>query len=108
MSNAFKIVDYKPFESGIFKFTLLHVASMESIAPLTSEQGLDFKALMCKAGAFYSNQELIAKLQKDNELLREALNNLLNDCINFDGGDLSDCHLTHAARILKETNKDLV
>lgn len=42
------------------------------------------------------------------KVLRDALNNLLNDCINFDNGNLSDCHLVHAARILKETNKESI
>ena len=33
--------------------------------------------------------------------LEIALNDLLNDCINFDGGKLSDCILEQASRTLK-------
>ena len=35
------------------------------------------------------------------ELLENALNDLLNDCINFDGGKLTDCILEQASKILK-------
>ncbi len=35
--------------------------------------------------------------------LRDALNDLLNDCINFDGGKLTDCIMEQASKVLKET-----
>lgn len=35
------------------------------------------------------------------EFLEEALNNLLNDCINFDGGKLTDVFMEDASRVLK-------
>lgn len=33
--------------------------------------------------------------------LEVALNNLLNDCINFDGGKLTDVIMAEASRVLK-------
>ena len=35
------------------------------------------------------------------ERYHNALNDLLNDCINFDGGKLSDCYLKQAADVLE-------
>ena len=35
------------------------------------------------------------------EVVRNALNDLLNDCINFDGGKLTDCIMESASRALK-------
>jgi len=35
------------------------------------------------------------------ESLELTLNDLLNDCINFDGGKLSDCYLKQASDALK-------
>ena len=45
-----------------------------------------------------------------NLVVKDALNKLLNDCINFDGGKLSDCILAHASRVLKqvEINEPLI
>ena len=37
------------------------------------------------------------------EMLKHALNDLLNDCINFDGGKLSDCKIQQALVALKDT-----
>ena len=37
------------------------------------------------------------------EMLNYALNELLNDCINFDGGNLSDCKMQLAMETLKDT-----
>lgn len=37
------------------------------------------------------------------EELEKSLNNLLNDCINFEGGRLTDCIMEDASRILKNT-----
>lgn len=34
--------------------------------------------------------------------LENALNDLLNDCINFDGGKLTDCIMEHASKTLKK------
>jgi hypothetical protein len=36
------------------------------------------------------------------ETLKYALNELLNDCINFDGGKLSDCKMQQAMAALKD------
>jgi len=36
------------------------------------------------------------------EELEAALNDLLNDCINFDGGKLTDVFMENASRILKD------
>ena len=37
------------------------------------------------------------------EELERSLNNLLNDCINFDGGKLTDCIMEEASKVLKNT-----
>jgi hypothetical protein len=37
------------------------------------------------------------------EMLRHALNDLLNDCINFGDGKLSDCKMQQAMDTLKDT-----
>lgn len=37
------------------------------------------------------------------EELEKTLNDLLNDCINFDGGKLTDCFMEDASRVLKNT-----
>jgi hypothetical protein len=36
------------------------------------------------------------------EMLKNALNDLLNDCINFDGGKLTDCKMQQARDTLKD------
>lgn len=36
------------------------------------------------------------------ELLEEALTDLLNDCINFDGSKLTDVFMEKASKVLKE------
>ena len=36
------------------------------------------------------------------ELLEVTLMNLLNDCINFNGSELSDCYIKDASDVLKE------
>ena len=36
------------------------------------------------------------------ELLELTLMNLLNDCINFNGSELSDCYIKDASDVLKE------
>ena len=38
------------------------------------------------------------------ELLESTLNDLLTDCINFNGSELSDCYLKQASKVLKEIN----
>ena len=43
----------------------------------------------------------ITALEAENKALREALNDLLNDCINFDGGKLTDCIMTQATKALE-------
>lgn len=48
--------------------------------------------------AEYTN-ELAARCDQ----LREALNDLLNDCINFDGGKLTDCIMAEASKALSRT-----
>ena len=42
----------------------------------------------------------------EKEMLRNALNDLLNDCINFDGGKLTDIYMKQASDILKLTDHD--
>jgi hypothetical protein len=43
------------------------------------------------------------ELKANNEALRESFNNLLNDCINFDGGKLTDSILKQSSDLLKQT-----
>lgn len=38
--------------------------------------------------------------------LVETLNDLLNDCINFDGGKLSDCYMKQASDLLQAIKGD--
>jgi hypothetical protein len=45
----------------------------------------------------------IISLEDDSKRLREALYQLLNDCINFDGGKLSDCKMRQAQQALIDT-----
>ena len=44
----------------------------------------------------------LTELEAENARLRRALSDLLNDCINFDGGKLSDCKMKQAAEVLGE------
>jgi hypothetical protein len=39
------------------------------------------------------------------ELLENTLKNLLNDCINFNGSELSDCYMKAASKVLQEDNE---
>lgn len=50
-----------------------------------------------KSLTIYRQQQRIKELEK-------ALNDLLNDCINFDGAKLSDCYLKQASDALKPAN----
>lgn len=50
---------------------------------------------------FVLSADRIAALEADKELLEVTLNSLLNDCINFDGGKLTDCIIAEAALVLK-------
>jgi len=43
---------------------------------------------------------LVAKAINNHDALVKALNDLLNDCINFDGSKLSDCYLKQASDLL--------
>jgi hypothetical protein len=48
---------------------------------------------------------LIDGLIVDKDLLIDTLNDLLNDCINFDGGKLTDIELEKASNVLKHFNE---
>lgn len=45
----------------------------------------------------------VEELKAQVERLREALNDLLNDCINFDEGPLTQSIQAHCVGVLKET-----
>ena len=49
---------------------------------------------------------LIEALMVDKQVLIERLNELLNDCINFDGGKLTDFVLQNASDTLKHYRAD--
>lgn len=51
--------------------------------------------------AYSCDAEHIATCVNSHDQLVEALNDLLNDCINFDGGKLSDCYMEQASKLLK-------
>lgn len=53
-------------------------------------------------GAKTEASSRLVGLEAENARLRHALNDLLNDCINFDGGKLSDCKMKQAAEVLGE------
>ena len=44
----------------------------------------------------------LVQLALENVALKKQLNDQLNDCINFDGGKLTDCIMEESSRILKE------
>lgn len=50
------------------------------------------------SGVYRPSEEAATRI----EILKEALNDLLNDCINFDGGNLSECFMIKASDALKE------
>jgi hypothetical protein len=43
------------------------------------------------------------ELQSQVEVLRQALRDQLNDCINFDGGKLTDCIMENSTTVLQAT-----
>ena len=45
----------------------------------------------------------VAALEADNKLLRNALFDQLNDCINFDGGKLTTCIMQASTAALAAT-----
>ena len=63
--------------------------ALESMTQLTAERD----------SALAQNAELVAQV----EVLSKSLKNQLNDCINFDGGKLTDSIMEHSCIILKST-----
>lgn len=49
------------------------------------------------------NKPTYEELQAQVEALRKALNDQLNDCINFDGGKLTDAIMNHSSDLLAAT-----
>tara|TARA_R110000796_G_scaffold232169_1_gene350343 strand:+ start:606 stop:869 length:264 start_codon:yes stop_codon:yes gene_type:complete len=48
-----------------------------------------------------TNPHMLTQAADRIQLLEGTLNDLLNDCINFNGSELSDCHLKQASDALK-------
>lgn len=55
---------------------------------------------------FVLSADRIAALEADKNSLEITLRDLLNDCINFDGGKLTDSIMAEAALVLKRMSDD--
>ena len=53
----------------------------------------------CGCGADWTPNE-VYELRDEVTVLRKALNDLLNDCINFDGGTLTPIFMENASKVL--------
>jgi len=53
----------------------------------------------CACGADWTPRE-VYELRDEVTVLRKALNDLLNDCINFDGGTLTPIFMENASKVL--------
>ena len=51
------------------------------------------------------SSERIKALEAQNADMREALNNLLNDCINFGSGNLTEVYQIEATKVLASTKE---
>jgi len=58
----------------------------------------------CACGVDWTEQR-VYDLQDEIVLLRKALNDLLNDCINFDGAALTPVFMENASNVL---NRELI
>jgi hypothetical protein len=63
----------------------------------------DLKERAATVDALYHRAE---KAEADSKRFREALYQLLNDCINFDGGKLSDCKMRQATEVLNDIDTE--
>ena len=57
----------------------------------------------CGCGADWTDQR-VYDLQDEVVIFRDALNDLLNDCINFDGTTLTPVFMENASKVLRREN----
>jgi hypothetical protein len=58
----------------------------------------------CGCGVDWTEQ-IVYDLRDEVAIFRNALNDLLNDCINFDDGTLTPVFMENASNVLKRGNK---